>query len=126
MMRAVVPVSRLQGGRQFGDQLGGSGMMLSQKALELTFFLFFGNGKYWKVLILVMFATGMLGMVVMSGDREKEVRRAVSVMNEIGVGGLNLEVVMDKEASLQSLVKAAFIKSNCLSFHPRHVAVARP
>ena len=38
-------------------------------------FLFFGNGKYWKVLILVMFATGMLGMVVMSGDREKDVRR---------------------------------------------------
>ena len=26
-------------------------------------FLFFGSGKYWKVLILVMFATGMLGMV---------------------------------------------------------------
>ena len=64
----------------------------------------------WKVLILVMFATGMLGMVVMSGDR----------------GGLNLEVVMDNEASLQSLVNAALMKSNCRSFHPRHVAVARP
>ena len=89
-------------------------------------FLFFGNGKYWKVLILVMFATGMLGMVVMSGDREKDVRRVVSVMNEIGVGGLNLEVVMDNEASLQSLVNAALMKSNCRSFHPRHVAVARP
>ena len=89
-------------------------------------FLFFGNGKYWKVLILVMFATGMLGMVVMSGDREKDVRRVVSVMNEIGVGGLNLEVVMDNEAFLQSLVNAALMKSNCRSFHPRHVAVARP
>ena len=89
-------------------------------------FLFFGSGKYWKVLILVMFATGMLGMVVMSGDREKDVRRVVSVMNEIGVGGLNLEVVMDNEASLQSLVNAALMKSNCRSFHPRHVAVARP
>ena len=73
-----------------------------------------------------MFAPGMLGMVVMSGDREKDVRRAVSVMNLIGVGGLNLEVVMDNEASLQSLVNAAFMKSNCRSFHPRHVAVARP
>ena len=72
-----------------------------------------------------MFATGMLGMVVMSGDREKDVRRVVSVMNEIQVGGLNLEVVMDNEA-LQSLVNAALMKSNCRSFHPRHVAVARP
>ena len=62
----------------------------------------------------------------MSGDREKDVRRVVSVMNEIGVGGLNLEVVMDNEASLQSLVNAALMKSNCRSFHPRHVAVARP
>ena len=73
-----------------------------------------------------MFATGMLGMVVMSGDREKDVRRVMSVMNEIGVGGLNLEVVMDNEASLQSLVNAALMKSNCRSFHPRHVVVARP
>ena len=54
-----------------------------------------------------MFATGMLGMVVMSGDRERDVRRVVSVVNEIGVGGLNLEVVMDSESSLQSLVNAA-------------------
>ena len=73
-----------------------------------------------------MFATGMLGMVVMSGDRERDVRRVVSVMNEIGVGGLNLEIVMDNESSLQSLVNAALVKSNCRSFHPRHVAVARP
>ena len=47
-------------------------------------------------------------------------------MNEIGVGGLNLEVVMDNEASLQSLVNAALMKSNCRSFHPRHVAVGPP
>ena len=36
----------------------------------------------WKVLILVMFATGMLG-VLMFGDREKDVRRVVGVLNEI-------------------------------------------
>ena len=33
---------------------------------------------------------------------------------------------MDNEASLQSLVNAALMKSNCRSFHPRHVVVARP
>ena len=114
-MQAVELVSRREGERL----LDGFGILGAD-------FLFFGNGKYWKVLILVMFATGMLGMVVMSGDREKDVRRVVSVMNEIGVGGLNLEVVMDNEASLQSLVNAALMKSNCRSFHPRHVAVACP
>ena len=103
-MQAVELVSRREGERL----LDGSGMMLNQKALELTFSSS-GVGSTWKVLILVMFATGMLGMVVMSGDREKDVRRVVSVMNEIGVGGLNLEVVMDNEASLQSLVNAALI-----------------
>ena len=41
-------------------------------------FLFIG-GKFWRVLVLVMFATGMLGMVVMSGDREKDVRAIVTL-----------------------------------------------
>ena len=50
-------------------------------------------------LVLVMFATGMLGMVVISGDREKDVRAIVSVLHEIGVEGLNLEIVMDNESS---------------------------
>ena len=40
-------------------------------------------------IVLVMFATRKLGMVVMSGDWEKDVRAIVSVMHEIGVGGLN-------------------------------------
>ena len=62
----------------------------------------------------------------MSGERERDAQRVVSVMNEIGVGGLNLEVVMDNESSLQYLVNAALVKSNCRSLHPRHVAVARP
>ena len=77
------------------------------------------------MLVLVMYATGMLGMVVMSGDREKDVRAIVSVMHEIGVGGLNLEIIMDNESSLQSVVNAALLKSNCRSFHPKHVSVAR-
>ena len=71
-----------------------------------------------------MYATGMLGMVVMSGDREKDARAIVSVMHEIGVGGLNVEIVMDNESSLQSVVNAALLKSNCWSFHPSEACVS--
>ena len=57
--------------------------------------------------MFVMFATGTFGMVTMSGDREKDVRDIVIVMHEIGVGGLNLEIVMDNESSLQSVVECS-------------------
>lgn len=87
-------------------------------------FLFI-RGKYWRILVLVMFATGMLGMVVMSGDREKDIRAIVSVMHEIGVGGLNLEIVMNNESSLQSVVQAALLKSNCHIFHPMYGSISR-
>lgn len=45
-------------------------------------------------------------------------RAIVSVMQEIGVGGFNLEIVIDNESSLQSVVNVALLKSNCRSFHP--------
>ena len=52
----------------------------------------FVGGRHWKVLVLLMIQTGMIGMVVLGGDREKDVKSTVSVLNEIGVGGLSLEV----------------------------------
>ena len=46
-------------------------------------------GKHWKVLVLLMVHTGMAGTVVCGGDKERDV---ASVLNEIGVGGLSVEV----------------------------------
>lgn len=41
-----------------------------------------------------MVHTGMMGIVVVTGDRENDVKSVASVLNEIGVGGLNIEVVL--------------------------------
>lgn len=40
--------------------------------------------------MLLMIQTGVAGIVVLGCDREKDVRSTASVLNEIGVGGLNL------------------------------------
>ena len=53
--------------------------------------LTFLAGQYWKVLVILMIHTGMLGLVVITGDRENDIKSEVSVLNEIGVGGLNIE-----------------------------------
>ena len=39
-----------------------------------------------------MIHTGMLGIVVVTGNRENDVKSVASVLNEMGVGGLNIEV----------------------------------
>ena len=33
----------------------------------------FGGGRHWKVLVLLMIQTGMIGMVVLGGDWKKDV-----------------------------------------------------
>ena len=48
----------------------------------------FVAGKHWKVLVLLMVHTGMVGMVVCGGDKERDVQSTAAVFNEIGVGGL--------------------------------------
>lgn len=58
---------------------------------------------------------------VMSGERGEG---DVSVMREIR--GLNLEIVVDNDSSLQSVVNAALLKLNCRSLRARRVSVARP
>ena len=65
----------------------------------------FVAGKHWKVLVLLMVHTGMVGMVVCGGDRERDVQATASVLNEIGVGGLSVEVATDNEAALKSQVE---------------------
>ena len=49
-----------------------------------------------------MVHTGMVGMVVCSGDKERDVQSTAAVLNEIGVGGLSVEVATDNEAALKS------------------------
>ena len=46
----------------------------------------------------------MLGIVVVTGDRENDVKSVASVLNEIGVGGLNIEVATDNEPYLVDLM----------------------
>ena len=52
-------------------------------------------GRYWRVLVILMLHTGMMGMVVITGDRENDIKATASVLNEIGVGGLTIEVATD-------------------------------
>ena len=61
-----------------------------QLAADYTFIA----GRHWRLLVMLMIHTGMLGIVVVTvtGDRENDVKSVASVLNEIGVGGLNIEV----------------------------------
>ena len=60
---------------------------------------------------LLMVHTGMVGMVVCGGDRERDVQSTASVLNEIGVGGLLVEVATDNEAALKYLVERGLAAS---------------
>ena len=53
-----------------------------------------------------MVHTGMVGMVVCGGDKERDMQSTGAVLNEIGVGGLSVEVATDNEAALKSLKEA--------------------
>ena len=44
---------------------------------------------------MLMIHSGMLGIVVVNGNKENDVKSVASVLNEIGVGGLNIEVATD-------------------------------
>ena len=68
-----------------------------------------------------MIQTGMIGMVVLGGDREKDVKSTVSVLNEIGVGGLSLEVATDNEAYLLNLMQRSGCRTCCGDHERRFV-----
>ena len=73
-----------------------------------------------------MIHTGMMGMVVITGNRESDIKSIASVLNEIGVGGLNIEVATDNEGYLKDLMAKGLTKSNMRSFHWRNISEYRP
>ena len=85
----------------------------------------FVAGKHWKVLVLLMVHTGMVGMVVCGGDKERDVQSTAAVLNEIGVGGLSVEVATDNEAALKSLVERGLAASSARGYHWRNISEAR-
>jgi hypothetical protein len=59
----------------------------------------------------------MVGSVVCGGDREWDVQVNAPVLNEIGVGGLLVEVATDHEAALKSLVERGLTASLARGYH---------
>ena len=68
-----------------------------------------------------MVHTGMVGMVVCGGDKERDVQSTAAVLNEIGVGGLSVEVATDNEAALKSLVERGLAASSARGYHWRNI-----
>ena len=95
---------------------------LTSMAADFTFIA----GRHWRILVILMIHTGMLGMVVVTGDRENDIKSTASVLNEIGVGGLNIEVATDNENYLVDLVSKGLAKSNARSYHWRNISEYRP
>ena len=93
-----------------------------QLAADYTFIA----GRHWRLLVMLMIHTGMLGIVVVTGDRENDVKSVASVLNEIGVGGLNIEVATDNEPYLVDLMAKGLSKSNARAYHWRNISEYRP
>ena len=55
------------------------------------------------------------------GDRERDVQSTASVLNEIGVGGLSVEVATDNEAALKYLVERGLAASAARGYHWRNI-----
>ena len=93
-----------------------------QLAADYTFIA----GRHWRLLVMLMIHTGMLGIVVVTGNRENDVKSVASVLNEIGVGGLNIEIATDNEPYLMDLVEKGLRKSNARAYHWRNISEYRP
>ena len=76
-------------------------------------------GRHWS-LILLMLHTQMMEIVVMTGDRDNDIKSVASVLNEIGVGGLSIEVATDNE---RYLVKTASSLTSRLSRIFNHFSI---
>ena len=83
-------------------------------------------GRHWRLLILLMLHTQMMGIVVMTGDRDNDIKSVASVLNEIGVGGLNIEVATDNELYLVGMISRGLAKSNARAYHWRNISEYRP
>ena len=86
---------------QKGEFQRNPGIAMAFKCQPVGIDPFFHNAN---VLVLLMVHTGMVGMVVCGGDKERDVQSTAAVLNEIGVGGLSVEVGTGNEAALKSLV----------------------
>ena len=93
-----------------------------QLAADYTFIA----GRHWRLLVMLMIHTGMLGIVVVTGDRGNDVKSVASVLNEIGVGGLNIEIATDNEPYLVDLMAKGLSKSNARAYHWRNISEYRP
>ena len=93
-----------------------------QLAADYTFIA----GRHWRLLVMLMIHTGMLGIVVVTGNKENDVKSVASVLNEIGVGGLNIEVATDNERYLIDLMSKGLAKSNARAYHWRNISEYRP
>ena len=83
-------------------------------------------GRHWRLLILLMLQTQMMGIVVMTRDRDNDIKSVASVLNEIGVGGLNIEVATDNERYLVDMISRGLAKSNARAYHWRNISEYRP
>ena len=93
-----------------------------QLAADYTFIA----GRHWRLLVMLMIHTGMLGIVVVTGNRENDIKSVSSVLNEVGVGGLNIEIATDNEPYLIDLVEKGLRKSNARAYHWRNISEYRP
>ena len=64
-----------------------------------------------------MIHTGMMGMVVITGNRNSHIKSIASVLKEIGVGGLNVEVATDNEGYLRTLTLTLLIQDIKSTIH---------
>ena len=97
-----------------------------RSAIQLAADYTYIAGRHWRLLILLMLHTQMMGIVVMTGDRDNDVKSVASVLNEIGVGGLNIEVATDNERYLVDMVSRGLAKSNARAYHWRNISEYRP
>ena len=66
--------------------------------------------------------TGMMGIVVVTGDRENDVKSVASVLGEIGVGGLNVEVATGNGRYLVDMILRGLSRSNARAYHRRNTS----
>ena len=97
-----------------------------RSAIQLAADYTYIAGRHWRLLVLLMLHTQMMGIVVMTGDRDSDVKSVASVLNEIGVGGLNIEVATDNERYLVDMVSRGLAKSNARAYHWRNISEYRP
>ena len=97
-----------------------------RSAIQLAADYTYIAGRHWRLLILLMLHTQMMGIVVVTGDRDNDIKSVASVLNEIGVGGLNIEVATYNERYLVDMVSRGLAKSNARAYHWRNISEYRP